>query len=213
MLSGILVAATFQVTRGPIRENQRAALEKSVFAVLPEAIHRRNFFLDAGGLQSLPDEALSRANVFAGYDGEGNLTGVAMEASARGYQDVVRLLYGYDPETGCITGFEILQSSETPGLGDRVETDPDFQANFECLEATLNEAGTALANPIVTVKNGEKEHPWEIDAISGATVTCAAIGTALDRSASEMAPLLKRYGEGLKEDAEDVVVTAERSLP
>ncbi len=211
MLSGILVAATFQVTREPIRENQRAALEKSVFAILPEATTRRNFLLDANGLQPLPDEALSEANVFAGYDGQGKLTGVAMEASARGYQDVVRLLYSYDPESGCIMGFQILQSSETPGLGDRVETDPDFLANFDCLEAALNDAGTALANPIVTVKNGKKEHPWEIDAISGATVTSAAIGTALDESASEMVPLLQRFGQGLMTDVEGVVATAERS--
>jgi electron transport complex protein RnfG len=126
-----------------------------------------------------------------------------MEASARGYQDVVRILYGYSLERSCVIGITVLQSTETPGLGDKVETDPDFLANFECLDASLNEAGTAVANPIVTVKNGNKTDPWQIDGISGATVTSTAIGTALRRSTTEMVPLLARYKDSLKHSLDE----------
>ena len=111
-----------------------------------------------------------------------------MEASARGYQDVVKILYAYDPEQQGIVGITVLQSSETPGIGDKVETDANFQENFDCLDARLNEAGTELANEIITVKNGRKVNPWEIDGISGATITSTAIGKALNRGATTMLP-------------------------
>ena len=199
VMSGFLVATTHQLTMEPILQNRRAALEKAVFEVLPEASERRNFRIDEAGLQPLPDDALARANVFAGYDDQGRLTGVALEGSARGYQDVVKILYGYVPETGKVTGMTVLQSSETPGLGDRVETDPDFLANFDALEAGLNESGTGLAHEIVTVKHGEKEHPWQIDAISGATVTCKAIGKAINTSAAGKLPVLQKHLHKLHE--------------
>jgi len=197
MLSGFFVVLTFQLTAPRIERNKQAALEKAVFAVLPEAVVRRNFHLDADGLVPLPDAEFARANLFAGYAADGRLAGLAMEASARGYQDVVTILYGYSPETRCVIGFTVLQSTETPGLGDKVETDPQFLANFGCLEARLNPEGTAMANEIVTVKHGKKAHPWEIDGISGATVTSVAIGTALRRSTSEMLPLLERFKDAL----------------
>jgi Na+-translocating ferredoxin:NAD+ oxidoreductase subunit G len=193
MMSGLLVVLTFQLTRERIAHNRQQALEKAVFAVLPEASVRRNFLLDESGLTPLTDADLARANLFAGYAADGRLTGIAMEASARGYQDVVTILYGYSPATECVIGFIVLQSTETPGLGDKVETDPDFLANFDCLDARLNEAANAVANEIVTVKNGNKEHPWQIDGISGATVTSVAIGNALRDSTTRMLPLFARH--------------------
>lgn len=190
MIAGLLIALTFQVTAPRIETNKQKALEKAIFSVLPEATSHGNFQLLDGELTGLPPEGFAQANVFAGYDDEGNLIGLAMEASARGYQDVVRILYAYSPETQCILGFTVLQSSETPGIGDKVEKDAAFQKNFNCLDARLAPDGAALANPIVTVKNGKKVNIWEIDGISGATITSTAIGKALNRSANEMLPAL-----------------------
>ncbi|MGC9451108.1 MAG: FMN-binding protein [Oceanipulchritudo sp.] len=203
VMSGLLVVLAFQLTAPVIAKNKQEALEKAIFTVLPQATVSKNYKLDESGLTALPDEAIAEANVFAGYDAGGKLAGLAMEASARGYQDVVRILYGYSLERSCVIGITVLQSTETPGLGDKVETDPDFLANFECLDASLNEAGTAVANPIVTVKNGNKTDPWQIDGISGATVTSTAIGTALRRSTTEMVPLLARYKDSLKHSLDE----------
>jgi len=197
MVAGILVVLTYQLTLPRITENRQKALEKAVFSVLSGATVRTNYLLDASGLNALPDEDFSKANVFAGYDESGVLVGLAMQGSARGYQDVVKILYGYSPEKECVVGVTVLQSTETPGLGDRVETDPDFLANFECLDATLNPERSALANDIVTVKNGKKTQAWQIDGISGATITSAAIGTALRKSTNTMLPLLAKHKASL----------------
>jgi Na+-translocating ferredoxin:NAD+ oxidoreductase subunit G len=197
MLSGLLIVLTFQFTAARIAANQQAALERAVGSVLPEVVSRRYFLLDGEGLNPLPATESARANVIAGYDAEGRLTGLALEGAARGYQDVVRVLYGYDPRREVVIGMTVLQSTETPGLGDKVETDPVFLANFVALDARLDARGTALANEIRTVKSGTKTAPWQIDGISGATVTSVAVGNAIRTSTNEMLPLLARYRDGL----------------
>jgi electron transport complex protein RnfG len=84
-----------------------------------------------------------------------------------------------------IIGLQVLSSNETPGLGDKIEKDPDFRANFTALDASLKQE-------IVTVKNGEKTEPWQIDGISGATVSSKAVGKALNESAQFWIPTLKQ---------------------
>ena len=193
-MSGLLVVLAYQFTLPRILENRRVALEKAVFAVLPGATAKTNLYVSSEAVVVLPEESAADANVFAGYNDQGELVGLAMEASARGYQDVVRILYGFDPARECVIGITVLQSTETPGLGDRIEKDEDFLANFDCLEARLNAAGDELENEIVTVKNGKKTDPWQIDGISGATVTSTAVGNALRASTNEMLPLLGAHG-------------------
>lgn len=195
MMSGLLVVMTYQLTKPRIMQNQQDALERAVFSVLEGATTRANFYIDTEGLSERPGDDIGGSNLFAGYDEDGNLVGLALEASARGYQDVVKILYGYNPETECIVGITVLQSTETPGLGDKISKDPDFLANFDCLEAKLNEARDAVAHEIVTVKNGKKEHPWQIDGISGATVTSTAVGDALRNSTKEMLVLIHQHGD------------------
>jgi len=47
------------------------------------------------------------------------------------------------------------------------------------------------ANPIVAVKTGEKEHPWEVDGITGATISSVAIANLLNNNASYWVPRLR----------------------
>jgi electron transport complex protein RnfG len=130
--------------------------------------------------------------VFLGYDESGELVGAVVTAQGMGYQDIIRVLYSYSFEKHAIVGFTVLDSKETPGLGDKVETEPHFIANFEALDARLNADGTALGNPIITVGQGEKTEPWQIDGITGATITSDAIGAMLNESANVWVPLLER---------------------
>jgi len=44
----------------------------------------------------------------------------------------------------------------------------------------------------VTVKHGSKTEPWQIDAISGATVSSKAVGKALNDSAQRLLPAIVR---------------------
>ena len=192
MLSGLLVVVVFQITKPIIAENQRIAIEKAVFRVVPGAARRVDFVLGETGV-SVPGEKGKGEKVYAAFDEAGQLKGIALESGAQGYQDIVKLLYGYDPVCACIRGIKILKMTETPGLGDKIAFDPVFLGNFEALDARLNAAGDALANPIVAVKSGKKQNTWEVDSISGATISSVAVAKALDRSMQRMAPLIQRY--------------------
>ena len=196
MLSGLLVVLVYQFTKPIIAENQRIAIEKAVFRVVPGAAQRVDFILGEAGV-SMPGEEGVGEKVYAAFDEAGRLQGVALESGAQGYQDIVKLLYGYDPACACIRGIKILKMTETPGLGDKIAFDPLFLKNFEALDARLNAAGDALAHPIVAVKAGKKQHAWEVDSISAATISSVAVAKALDRSMQRMAPLIQRHLDDL----------------
>jgi electron transport complex protein RnfG len=197
MISGFLVVLVYQITLPIITENRRIALENAVFKVIPDATSRVNFILNPDTLiredAITDDKDVQGEKIYAGYNKSGQLMGIALEAAAAGYQDVVRTLYGYSPKCECIVGITVLQSTETPGLGDRIETDPEFLANFNALDARLNADKTALIHPIETVRHETKTEPWQIDAISGATVTSKAVGKGLNNSTQILLPLLVKH--------------------
>ena len=189
MLSGFLVVLVAQLTAPVIAENQRIAIEKAVVKVIPGATTHREFYLEQGKLVS-DKQQLDSESIYAGYDAQGKLLGVAAKAAAQGYAGMIYLLYGYDPSCECIRGIKILKMAETPGLGDKIITDDNFQANFDALDAKIDTGNQSLANEIVTVKAGTKQYDWEIDAISGATISSVAVGKALNESAQRLMPKL-----------------------
>ncbi len=191
LVSGVLVVAAFELTRPRIEANQRAALEQAIFRVLPGASARQSFIVTADQLQPL-DGGADGVVIHAGYDRHGRLVGIAAEAAARGYQDIIRLLYAYTPDCECITAIHVLRNNDTPGIGDRIATDPAFLANFRALAARLNTERSALAHAIVTVRHGRKVEAWEIDAISGATISSRAVGKALNDSAQALVPVVQQ---------------------
>jgi electron transport complex protein RnfG len=77
---------------------------------------------------------------------------------------------------------------ETPGLGDRIRSDPEFGANFKGLDAHVE--GGKEVHSIATVKHGTKKNAWEIDAISGATISSRAVGRMLQKSVEKVTPAI-----------------------
>jgi len=197
-LSGLLVVMVYQFTLPYINANQQAAIEHAIFKVIPGAVKSKAFTVTAKG--AVAGDTGHGILVYAGYGKQGKLKGIAALASATGYQDIIKLLYGYSPKCQCITGIAVLESTETPGLGSKISTDRQFLANFKALDARVSASQPALANAIVTVKHGTKKHPWQIDAISGATISSTAVGRALNRSAQALLPKLYPHVNQLKEN-------------
>ncbi len=191
MLSGLLVVLIYEFTKPIIAENKRLATERAIFKVLPAASSRLTFTLNNKQLKLVEKgEKTSGELLFAGYDANNNFVGMALNAAEQGYQGIVQLLYGYHPSTGCITGYDVLKSTETPGFGTKITTDEAFLANFKCLDASVNVEQTGLINVIKTVRNGSKQNPWEIDAISGSTITSNAVGRMFNQSGQKLHPVI-----------------------
>ena len=199
MLSGFTVVFAYQVTLEPIARNHREFMEAAIFEVVPGAETRVNYRVDDDGLHELAEDDVDNADFFAAYDASGELAGLALRGAGRGYADIVRVMYGYDPGDECTIGYTVLESRETPGLGDKVGSDERFLANFDCLDLSLNEEKTGLENPVVTVGAQADADAWEINAITGATVSSEAVATAIRESADHLLPRIAPYFDQLKE--------------
>ncbi len=189
---GLLIVSVYQVTLPVIERNKAEALQEAIFHVLPDASTSSTFYLDgSSGFKLLEGAGPGEQLVYAGYDDAHQLVGLAVEAQGMGYQDVIALIYGYSFAEQAIIGIQVLESKETPGLGDRIETDPAFLENFKHLDVSVRGDGSALAHPVVPVKHGEKTQPWEVDGITGATISSVAIANLLDRSAQYWVPKIQ----------------------
>lgn len=201
-ICGLIIVAAYQSTYNAVQENKRIAVERAVYKVIPTAGSIVEYAalpsgevekVGAGG--SVPAGALK---FYAGFDESGGLAGIAAEGAAKGYADNVRILFAYDPATSRITAFSVVAMRETPGIGDKILVDKDFLASFP-LDATISNDLKALANAIVTVKHGTKTKPWEVDAISGATITSRAVGKAINDAAQALLPRIAPNLDKLKE--------------
>jgi len=190
LLCGLLIVSVFLVTRPVIERNKAEALQRAIFQVLPDARSSATFGLDGESFALLEGQTEPGELVYAGYAENGQLIGLAIEAQGMGYQDVIRILYGYSFEQDAVVGIRVLESKETPGLGDKIETDEEFLKNFERLDVSLNNA--EIANPIVFVKHGRKTEPWQVDGITGATISSKAIAGILNRSTAYWIPKIRR---------------------
>lgn len=199
ILAGILLVFTYVSTLPAIERNKAEALERAIFEVLPGAVQKMTFAETDGRLNLLADAVDSAVRYYAGYDESGQLIGVAVEAAGQGFQDTLRVLYGYSPDCACIVGFKVLESKETPGLGDKIETDPVFTANFEALDVQLDPDQAGILNPVALVKRGRKTEAWQIEGITGATISARAVTRILHDSTAATILLLEDNLQELKD--------------
>lgn len=200
-ICGLIIVGAYQGTFEAVQENKRLALEREVFKVFPAAKSMAAFHaLPAGGIARAGGEVPAGAvKFYAAYAADGRLAGIAAEGAAKGYADSVRILFGYVPDCQCVTGFGVVAMRETPGIGDKILTDAEFRANFKALDVKLNAELAALANEVKVVKHGTKTNAWQIDAISGATITSRAVGRAINDGAQQLLPRLVPQLDTLKE--------------
>jgi Na+-translocating ferredoxin:NAD+ oxidoreductase subunit G len=198
---GLIIVSAYQGTYNAVSANKRLAVERSVYKVLPDAKSIVEFnALPGGGVEAATDAKpiAGAVKFFAAYDQGGVLVGVAAEGAAKGYADTVRVMFGYRPDCQCIKGIGVVSMRETPGIGDKILIDKSFLANFDALDVRLKDDLSALANAVVVVKHGTKTEKWQIDAISGATITSRAVGKGINDASQALLPRLLPNLETLK---------------
>lgn len=192
LMCALLIVLTYEGTKPIIAKNKAAALEQAIFKVLPGTVTTAGYYWNGNAFTPLKGTEAEGQRVYAGFSESGTLTGLALPAVGLGYAGEIRVLYGYDPAQEAIVGFYVLESKETPGLGDKIEKDPAFKANFEALSVAVGTDGNSLKNKIAYAKSGEKQNAWEVDGITGATISSKAVTEALSTSTDEWVPRL--YG-------------------
>lgn len=157
LISGTALALAYSALLPRIERNQQIALERSLGALFQNAGEPEFELIDTEGSDA---PQIYRAS------SDGSLIGYAVRVVTTGYGGEIRLLVGLGPELERITGMEVVQHVETPGLGAKINS-PDFKQQFQGLQPEQN---------ISYVKSGSASADEnEIEAISGATISTKAV--------------------------------------
>lgn len=168
-IAGVLLAFTENLTSPLIGENRIKKLEEARREVLPEAKSFTNVELkDPANGQTL--------QYVAGFKENGQLAGVVLNCSPKGYAGPIEMVLGLDSQ-GKISGVKILSQKETPGLGTKL-ADPVF---LEPFKKVINEKPA----PIFRVK----KDGGDIDAITAATISSRAFCTGIREGMSAFGKL------------------------
>lgn len=107
----------------------------------------------------------------------GETIAYVVPAESKGYGGSIKLLVAIGPDNKVIK-YSILESKETPGLGDKAAKEP-FTGQF---------TGKTSEHLIVTKDASNKE---DIQAISGATITSRAVTLAVKNAVDEVSSFTK----------------------
>ncbi len=185
-LAGLLIVLVNQHTKPIIDKYKAEQLQLAVYEVLPGIERYNTFYLVNDALSlSLPDGAKESEyrRIYVGYDSANKVSGVAISRGESGFQDIVQVIFGFDPVNGKLTGMKILDSKETPGLGDKIFKDLNF----------VNQFFAGPETPLVAVKAGAgKGKPNEIDTITGATISSKVVISVINNGLKEWRPVIDR---------------------
>jgi len=187
-LSGWLIASVYRMTLPAIERHAAERESAAIYEVLKAPASWDTLYL--------VDDALSRTapvsrgvtpvpRVFEGFDADGHRIGVAITAGEPGFQDVVKLMVGFDPATGELTGFTVLEQKETPGLGDKIEKDTAFGGQF-----------AGRTPPLAGVKGRAGATPSEVQTITGATISSRAVIDIINHAIARWQPLIAAWDAG-----------------
>jgi len=167
IVSGISLAGVYQYVHPLIEKNKKEALQRAIFEVLPEA-------------KSYDTITKKGKVIYRGLDSSHKLVGYAIVGEGTGYQGVIEIMIGIEPNLKNIIGIEILESVETPGLGAKIAS-PSFKAQFHNLK---------ILPSIKLIKNKPPSKPNQIQAITGATISSRAVVNIVNKTLKQLREIL-----------------------
>ena len=133
LLSGIAIIGIYESTLPTITANKARELREAVFKVLPGVSRMQALVYRDGELVAVAAPDKDEPVVYGGYGERREFIGYAVPAAGPGFQDTIAILYGYKPADALVVGMEVLESRETPGLGDKIYKDAEFVGAFGAL--------------------------------------------------------------------------------
>lgn len=191
-LAGLAIVLVFQWANPQIEAYRAEVLSNAVTEVLAGADRYETAFLEGGALTTAPAADTSGLDrVFVGFDAENEPVGIAIQGGEPGFQDVISLIFGFDPEAGTLTGMKVLEHKETPGLGDKIERDSAFIRAFD-----------GVRSPLLGVKQARASGAdGEVVMITGATISSRAIVDIINHRLAELDTPIRDYWSSLRSQA------------
>jgi Na+-translocating ferredoxin:NAD+ oxidoreductase subunit G len=146
-----------------IAENQRQATERAIFLVQPES--QRYELLETGDF-----------TVFRVFDESNQPLGYALVHGGQGFQSTITLVIGVSSDLATITGIEVLDQNETPGLGTVIKEE-GFLSQFLRM---------SVAEKIGWVKGPPADGANQVQVVTGATVSTRAVVEIVNEGIAEL---------------------------
>lgn len=166
LLSGALLGFVHRMTSDAIEISRVKAQTDAIASVLPE------FELVKPSVKLLPDSDSDSLEVFPAYKGD-KLVGLAVKSySNKGFNGYISVMVGIDT-LGNLTGYEVLEHKETPGLGSKMT---EWFRNPEKERQNIIGKNPGKGKLEVSKDGGD------VDAITASTITSRAFLEALNRA-------------------------------
>ena len=163
-VAALLLALTNSVTASTIAQRNEQANAEARKLVLESA----QDFEEVKDVKTDNSKGVEVSEIYEAKDASGNTVGYTLKVLPSGYGGTIELMVGIDSAKGQVSGINVVSNSETAGLGAK-STDPDFSDQYK---------GKPLEE-LSVLKNGTPGDT-EIKAISGATITSAAVTNGVD---------------------------------
>ena len=172
VVSGLLLGVVYDITKEPIAQAQENTKQEAYRTVLSDASEFETVEFDADTAASLLSENGYTSDVITeiaeGTDASGETVGYVISVqSSEAYDGSLSLSVGIASD-GTVKGIEMLEISETAGLGMKAD-ESEFKDQFK----------DKNVQKFTYTKTGE-DGDDKIDAISGATITTNAVTNAVD---------------------------------
>lgn len=173
---GAALGLVHDLTAQPIAQAETKARTEALMQVLPNV---EGMEISEPQAITLPGDA-QPVEVYCAYAG-GKLSGVAVETwTMDGFAGEIRVMAGFDAE-GRVSGYRVLQSSETPGLGSKADTwfasDAPADAATGATSHGTSRSIIGTTEPLRVSKDG-----GTVDGITAATITSRAFLRAINRA-------------------------------
>ncbi len=169
LISGLLLGFVYELTKEPIAEQEKKAVQEACTAVFQDAASFElvEYIPSQGLKEELAAAGVAPGSVYRAMAADGSTLGYVIESiSKRGYGGRIVLYVGVALD-GTLRDVSILDISETPGLGLRAG------------EVLVPQFHDRRVESFAYTKTGA-EADNEIDAITGATVTTKAFTNAVN---------------------------------
>lgn len=183
-LAGLVIVMAFGWANPRIEAYKARVLAEAVTEVLGGAERYETVFLEDGTFTATPQaDTAGLDRVYVGYDEADAPVGIAMTWAEAGFQDVITVIFGYDPASDDLTGMKVLDNKETPGLGDKIVKDSAFVSEF-----------TDVGTPLLGVKKGAGAGGHEeVVMITGATISSRAVIDIINHRLEALREPVQRY--------------------
>ena len=179
VIFGSALALMYAATNPAYITNQEKATLESIGKTIPGADKAEN-------LQTSEVKSIEGYKVYRIFDssqgGDETLLGWAYVAKGKGFGGDIKLLIGLNAQADGLVGIDVLEDVETPGFGNYINDEERWKSKFRPRDGKT----LSLDRNLVVIKSTAKKD-YQIQAITGATISSKAVVAIINDSAGKVA--------------------------